>query len=174
MKTIEEVAVFAGGCFWCLEPLFDRIEGVISTTSGYTGGTVKNPTYEQVCQGNTGHLEAVKIVFNSHQVTYDRLLDIFWHHIDPTDSKGQFCDKGKQYLSAVFYTNKEQKKIAEESKAQIAKMLKGQSIYTQIHPLTEFYPAEDCHQGFYHKNPQHYYTYRTCCGRDQKLKELWG
>jgi peptide-methionine (S)-S-oxide reductase len=157
-----------------LEPLFDKIEGVISTTSGYAGGRVPNPTYEQVCEGNTGHLEVVKIVFNPSKVDYSRLLEVFWHHIDPTDPKGQFCDKGEQYLSAIFYTSETQKHLAEQSKAEIVHALKGQPIYTQIRPLSAFYPAENYHQSFYEKNPAHYQSYRSCCGRDQRLKELWG
>ena len=171
---MTEVAVFAGGCFWCMEPLFDKLKGVISTTSGYVGGIVAHPSYEQVCKGNTGHLEAVKIVFDPLIITYSELLDVFWHHIDPTDPQGQFCDKGEQYLSAIFYADERQKTVAEGSKGEIAKALNGQPIYTQIRPLTLFNPAEDYHQEFYQKNPAHYQSYRSCCGRDQRLKELWG
>ena len=174
MNNSTESAVFAGGCFWCVEPLFDRLEGVVSTASGYAGGTVANPNYEEVCEGNTGHLEAVKIVFDPSIITYSQLLDIFWHHLDPDDPQGQFCDKGEQYLSAIFYANDLQRSLAEESKKEIARALKGQFIYTQIRPLTNFYPAEDYHQEFHEKNPSRYQAYRSCCGRDQRLKELWG
>lgn len=171
---MKEAAVFAGGCFWCLEPLFDRLEGVISVSSGYSGGEVPNPSYEQVCEGNTGHLEVVRIVFDPSRITYSELLDIFWHHIDPTDPAGQFCDKGEQYLSAIFYADDQQRSLAEQSKADIAKALKGQRIYSEIRPLAHFYPAEDYHQEFYQKNPGRYQAYRSCCGRDQRLRELWG
>jgi peptide-methionine (S)-S-oxide reductase len=157
-----------------MEPLFDRLEGVVSTSSGYAGGTVVNPTYEEVCEGNTGHLEVVKIDFDPSIISYSRLLDIFWHHIDPTDPQGQFCDKGEQYLSAIFYANDQQRNLAEESKRDVTRALRGQTIYTQIRPLTHFYPAEDYHQEFHEKNPSRYQAYRSCCGRDQRLRELWG
>jgi peptide-methionine (S)-S-oxide reductase len=170
----EETAVFAGGCFWCVEPLFDRLEGVISVSSGYAGGTFINPSYEEVCQGNTGHLEVVKVVFDPTRISYAKLLDIFWHHIDPTDPIGQFCDKGPQYLSAIFYTSEEQRELAESTKSQVSAFLRGHKVYTQIRPLTHFYPAEDYHQDFHNKNPGRYQAYRSCCGRDQRLKELWG
>ncbi len=172
-KSIEK-AVLAGGCFWCLEPLFDRIDGIISVRSGYAGGSIPHPSYEQVCSGSTGHLEAVEIVFDPLRLSYSQLLDVFWHHIDPTDPFGQFCDKGEQYLSAIFYVDQTQKNIAEQSKQKIAQQLKGKQIYTQIRPLDVFYPAEEYHQEFYQKNPGRYQSYRSCCGRDQRLKELWG
>lgn len=174
MNGLTEVAVFAGGCFWCMEPLFDQLAGVISVTSGYAGGDVDNPSYEQVCDGNTGHLEVIKIVFDPSIISYSQLLNIFWHHIDPTDPQGQFCDKGEQYLSAIFYTHDQQRALAEQSKAEVATVLKGQPIYTQIRPLTAFYPAEEYHQEFHQKNPGRYQAYRSCCGRDQRLKQLWG
>lgn len=168
-----EEAIFAGGCFWCMEPVFDKLEGVISVTSGYTGGTFSNPSYEEVCQGNTGHLEAVKVVYDSAKISYNQLLDIFWHHIDPLDPFGQFCDKGEQYKSAIFYVNDEQKMLAKKSKTAIEQLFNGKAIYTQIRPLEVFYPAEDYHQKFYQTNPAHYTSYRSCCRRDERLKELW-
>lgn len=168
------MAIFAGGCFWCMEPIFDRLDGVISTLPGYIGGNVANPTYNQVCQGNTGHLEAVKIVFDSSKIRYSQLLDLFWHHIDPTDPNGQFCDKGEQYLSAIFYADDEQMLLAEKSKQKIAKELRGLPIYTQIRPMSVFYPAEEYHQGFYLKDPLRYNSYSSCCGRVERLRQLWG
>jgi peptide-methionine (S)-S-oxide reductase len=171
-QSLEE-AVFAGGCFWCMEPIFDGLEGVVSVSSGYTGGTFRNPSYEEVCRGNTGHLEAIKIIYDPAKMTYAQLLDIFWHNIDPLDAYGQFCDKGEQYKSAIFYVNEQQKTQAKASKDEIAQVLKGQAIYTQIRPLEIFYPAEDYHQGFHQKNPVQYKSYRSCCRRDERLKELW-
>jgi peptide-methionine (S)-S-oxide reductase len=172
MNGIEE-AVFAGGCFWCMEPIFDKLEGVVSVISGYTGGTFSNPRYEEVCQGNTGHLEAVKVAYDPDKISYDKLLDIFWHNIDPLDAYGQFCDKGEQYKSAIFYVNEEQKVLAKMSKAAIEPLFNGKAIYTQIRPLEIFYPAEDYHQKFYQTNPVHYKSYRSCCRREERLKELW-
>jgi peptide-methionine (S)-S-oxide reductase len=172
--SYTEEAIFAGGCFWCMEPIFDQLEGVISITSGYTGGVFPNPGYEEVCQGNTGHLEAVKVVYDPSKISYDRLLDIFWHNIDPLDPYGQFCDKGEQYKSAIFYVNNQQKISAKKSKDAIEQLLNGKAIYTQIRPLDVFYPAEDYHQKFYETNPIHYKSYRSCCRRDERLKELWG
>jgi peptide-methionine (S)-S-oxide reductase len=170
----QEVAVFAGGCFWCMEPLFDRLEGVISTLPGYTGGTTSEPSYSEVCEGNTGHLEAVKIVFDPSKIGYSQLLDLFWRHIDPLDPDGQFCDKGEQYLSAIFYVDEQQRSVAKRSKEEIAKALKGLPIYTQIRPLSIFYPAEDYHREFYLKDPLRYKSYSSCCGRVERLRELWG
>ena len=170
----EEVAIFCGGCFWCMEPLFDRLEGVISTESGYTGGHTSNPTYEEVCSGKTGHLEAVKIVFDPAQISYLKLLAIFWHHIDPLDPRGQFCDQGEQYLSAIFYSNEEQRVMAEKSKEEMAKNFKGQTIFTQVRPAQTFYPAEGYHQGFHEKDPARYKSYSTCSGRAERLHQLWG
>jgi methionine-S-sulfoxide reductase len=136
-----EIAVFAGGCFWCMEPAFDNLPGVAEVSSGYTGGTVPNPSYEEVCRGFTGHLEAVQIAFDPSIISYSKLLNIFWHNIDPLDAYGQFCDKGDQYKSAIFFANEEQKVQAEKSKAAVASALKDQTIYTQIRPLDVFYPA---------------------------------
>ncbi|MBS0605109.1 MAG: peptide-methionine (S)-S-oxide reductase MsrA [Verrucomicrobia bacterium] len=170
----EETAIFAGGCFWCIEPLFDRLEGVISTMPGYTGGHQPNPTYSEVCDGTTGHLEAVKIVFDPDLISYSKLLDLFWRHIDPLDPDGQFSDKGEQYLSAIFYTNEEQKAGAELSREAVARRFKGHAIYTQIRPAGIFYPAEEYHQEFYLKDPLRYKSYSSSCGRIERLHELWG
>jgi len=168
----REVATFAGGCFWCMEGPFDSLPGVISVTSGYTGGHVTNPTYEQVSAGGTGHRESVEIVFDPTKITYAKLLDVFWHNVDPTDNDGQFCDKGSQYRSAIFYHDETQKRLAEESKAAVVKKL-GR-VYTDIVPASIFWRAEDYHQHFYKKNPVRYHFYRFNCGRDQRLKALWG
>lgn len=168
-------AIFAGGCFWCMEHPFDILPGVISTTSGYTGGQKKNPTYEEVSSGNTGHAEAVQVVYDPQKVTYEKLLDVFWHNIDPTVKNEQFCDHGTQYRSGIFYLDDEQRRLAEASKAALArsKPFKG-AIITEITRATEFYPAEDYHQDFYLKNPLRYKYYRSGCGRDNRLQQLWG
>ena len=168
-------ATFAGGCFWCMEPPFDKLPGVISTTAGYTGGHTRNPTYEQVSSGQTGHAEAVEVEYDPKRISYENLLDVFWHNIDPTQRDGQFCDHGSQYRTAIFYHDDEQKRLAEASKAALVKNkpFKGE-IVTEITRATEFYRAEDYHQDFYRKNPIRYKFYRTGCGRDARLKELWG
>jgi peptide-methionine (S)-S-oxide reductase len=168
-------ATFAGGCFWCMEGPFDKLPGVISTTSGYTGGKTKNPTYEQVSSGTTGHAESVEIEYDPSKVTYEKLLDVFWHNIDPTQRDGQFCDHGSQYRTAIFYHNDEQRKLAESSKAALQKNkpFKG-DIVTEIVPAPQFYPAEEYHQDFYKKNPVRYKIYRSGCGRDARLQALWG
>ena len=169
------VATFAGGCFWCMEPPFDKLDGVISTTSGYTGGQKLNPTYEEVSSGGTGHAEAVQITYDPNKVSYQQLLEIFWRNIDPTTPNRQFCDSGNQYRSAIFYHDKEQKKLSEESKAELYKNKPfDQTIVTEITPASEFYPAEDYHQDYYQKNPIRYKFYRHGCGRDKRLEELWG
>jgi peptide-methionine (S)-S-oxide reductase len=170
-----ETAVFAGGCFWCMESDFDKVKGVVRTTSGYTGGTVPNPTYEQVSAGGTGHAESVEVTFDPKLVSYKELLDVFWHNVDPLAKDRQFCDGGHQYRSAIFYRGEEQKKLAEASKAELeaAKRLQG-TIQTEIAAATAFYPAEDYHQDYYLKNPARYKFYRWNCGRDQRLKMLWG
>ncbi len=170
----REEAIFAGGCFWCIEPLFDRLHGVLSTMPGYIGGSVPNPTYAEVCSGKTGHLEAVKIVFDPEEMTYSKLLDLFWHHIDPLDPSGQFCDQGEQYHSAIFYTSEQQKILATKSKEGMAKILKGKTIHTQIREASQFYPAEEYHQGFYFKDSTGYKSYSSCSGRAERLSELWG
>jgi len=166
-------ATFAGGCFWCMEPPFDKLDGVISTISGYTGGTKKNPTYEQVSAGGTGHAEAVEITYDPKKITYAKLLDVFWHNVDPLTPNRQFCDGGSQYRTAIFYHDENQKRLAEESKKALSKRFK-QPIVTEIVPAKEFYPAEDYHQDYYIKNPLRYKFYRYNCGRDQRLEELWG
>ena len=171
----HKVATFAGGCFWCMEPPFDKTDGVIATISGYTGGTKVNPTYEEVSSGTTGHAESVQVEYDPKKVSYEKLLDVFWHNVDPTQKDGQFCDHGNQYRTAIFVANDEQKKLAEASKAALmkSKPFKG-DIVTEIVPATTFYPAEDYHQDYYLKNPVRYKFYRTGCGRDARLKELWG
>jgi peptide-methionine (S)-S-oxide reductase len=170
-----EKATFAGGCFWCMEQPFDQIPGVVSVTSGYTGGSKKNPTYEEVSSGGTGHAEAVQIVYDPVRVSYEKLLNVFWHNIDPTTKDRQFCDVGNQYRSAIFYHNEEQQRLALHSKAQLEKNkpFKG-PIVTEIVQASAFYPAEDYHQHYYKKNPIRYKFYRYRCGRDQRLEELWG
>src|SRR5580658_5070931 len=168
-------ATFAGGCFWCMQGPFDRLDGVISTTAGYTGGSKKNPTYHEVSSGETGHAESVQVLYDPKRVSYEKLLDVFWHNIDPTVKDRQFCDIGTQYRSAIFYHTPEQKRLAEASKAALEKNkpFKGE-VYTQIVPAGEFWPAEDYHQDYYKKNPVRYQFYRSGCGRDAKLEELWG
>lgn len=168
------VATFAGGCFWCMEPPFDAESGVLETIVGYTGGTVENPTYEQVSAGSTGHTEAIQIVYDPVIVSYERLLEIFWQNIDPLDPDGQFCDKGSQYRSAIFCHDEEQQKLAEASKKQIDEicLLTG-DVVTEIVASSTFYPAEDYHQDYYKKNPIRYKFYRYNCGRDKRLVELW-
>jgi peptide-methionine (S)-S-oxide reductase len=172
-KTATATAVFAGGCFWCMVHPFDELPGVMSVTSGYTGGQKVNPTYEQVSAGDTGHVEAVQIIFDPKQIGYEKLLEVFWRNVDPLDKGGQFCDRGSTYTSAVFYQNDEQKKLAEQSKAAIEKKL-GKPVVTAIRPAATFYAAEDYHQDYYKKNPLRYKYYRYSCGRDQRLEELWG
>ena len=166
-------AIFAGGCFWCMEPPFDKLPGVLATTSGYTGGHKVNPTYQEVSAGDTGHVEAVRITYDPKQVSYEKLLEVFWRNVDPLDKGGQFCDRGNTYTSAIFYANDEQKKLAEESKTAIEKKL-GKPVVTTIRPAATFYPAEDYHQDYYQKNPLRYKYYRYSCGRDQRLEEFWG
>jgi peptide-methionine (S)-S-oxide reductase len=169
------VAIFAGGCFWCTEADFDEMSGVISTTSGYIGGTVINPTYKQVSSGKTGHVEAVEVRFDPSKTSYRKLLAAFWPTIDPLTGNGQFCDHGSQYRSVIFYRDAEQKREAEASKAELqASGRLKQSIQTEILPATEFYPAEEYHQDYYIKNPIRYKYYRNQCGRDARLAEVWG
>jgi peptide-methionine (S)-S-oxide reductase len=170
-----EKAVFAGGCFWCVEADFDKVPGVVSTTSGYTGGNVPNPSYEQVSAHHTGHAEAVQIVFDPKQVSYQQLVEHFWRTIDPTTKDRQFCDAGSPYRTVIFAQNAEQLKIAQASKAALekAKPFK-QPIVTEVVMGGPFYPAEEYHQDYYKKNPVRYNYYRLSCGRDARLKELWG
>ena len=170
-----KVATFAGGCFWCMEAPFDRTDGVVSAISGYIGGKTVKPTYEQVSSGTTGHTEAVQVTYDPAKVSYEKLLDIFWRNIDPTDAGGQFCDRGSQYRSGVFYHDEAQKQAALDSKAAIDKS--GQlkkPVVSEITAAGPFTAAEDYHQKFYKKNPGHYYRYRTGCGRDARLEALWG
>ncbi len=168
-------ATFAGGCFWCMEAPFDKLPGVRATISGYTGGFKKNPSYEEVSAGGTGHAEAVQVTYDSTKITYLQLLQVFWHNIDPLAANRQFCDAGTQYRSAIFYHNETQRRLAEASKQELAQSGRfKQTIVTEIVAATEFYPAEEYHQDFYKKNPLRYQTYRTGCGRDRRLKELWG
>jgi peptide-methionine (S)-S-oxide reductase len=164
-------ATFAGGCFWCMEGAFDHLPGVTSVTSGYAGGQVRNPTYEEVSAGGTGHRESVQVVYDPRRIGYAQLLDAFWHNIDPTDNTGQFCDKGPQYRSAIFYHDEAQKRLAEESKQALEKRFR---VATDILPASEFYSAEEYHQHYYKKNPVRYRFYRFNCGRDQRLAEVWG
>jgi peptide-methionine (S)-S-oxide reductase len=168
-------ATFAGGCFWCMEPPYDKLPGVISTTSGYMGGKTRNPTYEQVSSGTTGHAEVVQVEYDPAKVTYSQLLDVFWRNIDPTQRDGQFCDRGSQYRTAVFFHTPEQQKLAAASKAALEKNkpFKG-DIVAEVSPAGDFTAAEDYHQDFYKKNPTKYKFYRTGCGRDARLQALWG
>ena len=168
-----ETATFAGGCFWCVESDFDRVPGVVETVSGYTGGTVENPTYRQVSAGGTGHREAVQIIYNRNQVTYDELLTVFWRSVDPTDPGGQFCDRGESYATAVFVHNAEQRHAAEASRQSAAEAL-GKMIVTPIKEAGPFFRAEEYHQDYYLKSPLRYRYYRWACGRNENVKQLWG
>lgn len=172
---VRETAVFAGGCFWCMEHPFERLDGVESVTSGYTGGHVKNPDYHQVSAGKTGHAEAVQVVFDPKKVSYQTLLEIFWRNIDPTVKNRQFCDVGSQYRSAIFYATPKQKAVAVASLAALKKSKPfAGDIQTEIVPAGKFYAAEGYHQDYYKKNPIRYHFYRFNCGRDQRLEQLWG
>ena len=166
-------AVFAGGCFWCTEADFDKMPGVVSTVSGYTGGRVANPTYEQVSAGDTGHIEAVRVVYDPRRISYATLVDRFFRTVDPTDSGGSFCDRGHQYRSALFVANAAERRIAEAAKARAARRL-GRPLAILILPAARFYPAEEYHQDYYRKNPTRYRFYRWNCGRDAVLERLWG
>ena len=168
-------AVFAGGCFWCMEPPLDALEGVVSTTSGYTGGWTTRPTYEQVSAGDTGHVEAMRVVFDPAKVSYERLLEVFWRNVDPLDGGGQFCDRGSQYRTAIFVGDAAQRRLAEASKAAVAaeERLPGR-IATEVLDAAAFWPAEDYHQDYYRTNPARYRFYRWNCGRDARLREVWG
>lgn len=166
-------AIFAAGCFWCAQHDFDHVSGVVKTIVGYTGGKLKNPTYQQVSHGGTGHYEAIEVIYNPQQISYNQLLTVFWHNVDPTDASGQFCDKGDQYRSAIFYSNPTQQKLAEESKNKLLASGRFKQIATNIIPATTFYPAEAYHQYYYQKNPIRYKFYRYTCGRDQRLATVW-
>lgn len=174
-KSGQEAAVFAGGCFWCVESDFDGVPGVLETISGYTGGTLDNPTYRDVTAGGTGHREAVLIVYDPKQVSYDHLLHVFWRSVDPTDGGGQFCDRGVSYRTAIFTRDAAQADAARKSKAELESsgVLKD-PVATTIEPLGEFYPAEGYHQDYYRKSPVRYKLYRYSCGRDRRIESLWG
>lgn len=169
------VATFAGGCFWCMEPPFDKLDGVLSTTSGYTGGTTADPTYKEVSSGETGHAEAVRIVYDPRRIGYDELLHVYWRNIDPTTADAQFCDHGSQYRAEIFYHNEKQKRLAEKSRSELAE--NGpfeEAIVTRITEAGPFYEAEEYHQNYYKKNPLRYKFYRYHCGRDKFLDKYWG
>jgi peptide-methionine (S)-S-oxide reductase len=168
------VATFAGGCFWCVEADFDKVPGVISTTSGYIGGHVPNPAYNQVVAGTTGHTEAVEIVYDPAKVTFAKLLDVFWRNHDPLAKNRQFCDSGEQYRAGIFFKDDEQRKLAEETKKAVQMKFAPRTVHTEVTKATAFYKAEDYHQDYYKKNPVRYNLYRFNCGRDQRLEELWG
>ena len=166
-------AVFAGGCFWCMESDFEKLPGVVETVSGYSGGHTVNPTYEQSSSGTTGHAESVQITYDTSKLSYEQVLDYYWHHIDPLTPDAQFCDHGNQYRSAIFYGNEQEKQAALASKAKYEKQL-GKPIVTEIAAAGPFYKAEDYHQDYYKKNPIRYHYYRHACGRDARVKEVWG
>jgi peptide-methionine (S)-S-oxide reductase len=170
----QEVATFAGGCFWCTEADFDKVPGVISTTSGFIGGTAANPSYQQVTTGTTGHTEAVEIVFDPTKVTYQKLLDVFWRNHDPLAKDRQFCDRGNMYRPGIFFHSEAQRLLAEASKKQAQSRFAPRVVHTEITKASTFYKAEDYHQDYHDKNPVRYKLYRFNCGRDQRLEELWG
>ena len=168
-------AYFAGGCFWCMEEAFEKVDGVISVVSGYMGGTVANPTYEQVSDGRTGHAESIEVTYDPTNVTYQKLLEAFWRNVDPITPNAQFCDHGNQYRSAIFYTTDEEKQLSEETKNKIEQSKRLPApIVTQLVPASTFYQAEDYHQDYYKKNPLRYKYYKYSCGRAQRLEALWG
>ncbi len=170
-RAEQAVAIFAGGCFWCMEHPYDKVPGVISTTSGYAGGHVANPTYKQVTTGSTGHLEVIQVVYDPSRVSYEKLLDTFWRNVDPFDGGGQFCDRGHQYTSAIFASG-DQKAAAVASKKAVEDRF-GKGVATKIRGTAKFYPAEDYHQNYYKKNPLKYRFYRSRCGRDNRLSQVW-
>ncbi len=174
-EASADTALFAGGCFWCMEPPFDRLDGVISTTSGFTGGHVDDPSYDEVTRGGTGHTEAVKVVFDPERIGYDELLRVFWRNVDPLDAHGQFCDRGAHYRPGIFYRHPEQEALALASRRELDESGRfSRPIVAEVTEAGPFWPAEEYHQGFYLKNPQHYESYRRGCRRDQRLEELWG
>lgn len=166
-------AIFAGGCFWCVEQDFEKLPGVIEAESGYTGGNTSYPTYEQVSGGGTGHTEAVRVIYDPRKLSYAQLLDYFWHHIDPTTKDRQFCDKGNQYRSGIYYQNEEERKAAEASRDELIRSGRFARIETEIAPAWKFWPAEDYHQDYYKKNPVRYSFYRYACGRDARVEQVW-
>ena len=173
--SMTAIATFAGGCFWCMEPPFDELDGVLSTTSGYIGGHTASPTYQQISSGKTGHAEAVQISYNPAKISYEKLLEVFWRNIDPTTPNRQFCDRGNQYRSEIFYHSDEQKHLAAKSKSELNNNKPfREPIVTAVTMATKFYPAEIYHQDYYKKNPIRYKYYRYGCGRDKRLKALWG
>jgi peptide-methionine (S)-S-oxide reductase len=168
-------AYFAGGCFWCMEEAFEKVDGVIETVSGYMGGTVKNPTYEEVSAGQTGHAESVEVRYDPSKVTYTQLLEAFWRNVDPVTPNAQFCDHGSQYRAVIFYQGEDEKRLAEESKRAIEQSKRFSTpIVTQVTAASEFFQAEEYHQDFYKKNPIRYKYYKFTCGRAQRLESLWG
>jgi len=168
-------ATFAGGCFWCMEEAFEKVEGVVSVISGYTGGRLANPTYEEVSAGGTGHAESVEVTYDPNKVTYQQLLEVFWHNVDPTTPNAQFCDHGNQYRTAIFYHDETQKRLIDESRQEVERSKSfPQPIVTEIVPASIFYPAEEYHQDFYKKNSVRYKFYKWNCGRSQRLNQLWG
>ncbi len=169
-----KLATFAGGCFWCMEPPYDKLDGVISTTSGYTGGHKKNPTYKDVSSGTSGHVEVVQILYDPNKVTFEKLLKIYWRNIDPTTPNRQFCDRGAQYRTVIYYHDDEQRRLIEESLTSLKKNKPfNEPIVTEVSKASKFYPAEGYHQDYYQKNPVRYKYYRYACGRDKRLKEIW-
>jgi peptide-methionine (S)-S-oxide reductase len=170
------VATFAGGCFWCMEPPYDELDGVLATTSGYAGGSTVDPTYQEVVRGGTGHAEVVQITYDPAKVTYEQLLEVFWRNVDPLDAGGQFCDRGDSYRTGIFVHDEAQRRLAEQSKQALADSdrFDGKPIVTEITDAGPFYPAEDYHQNYYETNPIRYKFYRWNCGRDQRLEQLWG
>lgn len=172
-STEKATAIFAGGCFWCLQSDFDKVPGVIQTTVGYTGGEKVDPTYEEVSQGKTGHYESLQVIYDPAVISYDKLVDFFWRHVDPTDPKGQFCDVGDQYKAVIFYHDETQQKSAIESKEQLIQSGQFSNIAAEILPEKTFYPAEEYHQKYYQKNPIRYQFYRFSCGRDKKVAKVW-
>lgn len=174
-RAETQTAVFAGGCFWCMEPPYDKLEGVTGTTSGYAGGKLQNPSYEMVSSGNTEHREVVRVRYNPDEVAYERLLEVFWRNVDPLDDGGQFCDRGYQYTTAIFTQSEAQREAAEASKQALeASDRFDKPVVTPVRELDAFYAAEAYHQNYYDKNPIRYYFYRKSCGRDSRLEELWG
>lgn len=167
-------AIFAGGCFWCVEADFEKLAGVLSAESGYTGGARPQPSYEQVSAGTTGHAEAVRVVYDPSKISYNQLLDYFWHHVDPTVKNRQFCDIGSQYRTAIYWQSEVERKAAEASRDALLKSGKLTQIHTEIVAASAFYPAEEYHQDYYRKNPLRYSFYRHNCGRDARLQQIWG
>ena len=169
----EATATFAGGCFWCMETAFEGVPGIRAATSGYCGGTKSHPTYEEVGSGLTGHAETVQVIFDPAKISYARLLDLYWHNIDPFSTEGQFCDRGHQYRSVIFVHDDAQRRLAEQTRSQIETRFK-RKVVTEITAYKEFWPAENYHQDFYKKDPERYHSYREGCGRDRRLDEIWG